>query len=63
MGKESAYPRMKIGARSRRAGCRRGVVPSKKKASPENQPSFGDEGTKGQSELGWLVGTGRVFEE
>ena len=58
MDQESAYPRMEIGARARRAGCRRGVVSSKKKASPENQPSLGDEGTKGQSESGWLVGTG-----
>ncbi len=59
MDQESAYPRMEIGARSRRVGCRRGVVPSKKKASPENQPSLGDEGTEGQSESGWLVGMGR----
>ena len=59
MDEESAYPRMEIGARARRAGCRRGVVPGKKKASPENQPSLGDEGTKGQCESGWLVGTGR----
>jgi hypothetical protein len=59
MDQENADPRMEIGARPRRAGCRRGVVPSKKKASPENQPSLGDEGTKSQSESGWLVGTGR----
>ena len=62
MGKESADPRMKIGARARRAGCRRGVVPSKEKASPENQPSLGDEGTKGQSESGWFVCMGRSPE-
>jgi hypothetical protein len=59
MGKKGAYPRVKSGARARRAGCRRGVVPGKKKASPENQPSLGDEGTKGQSESGWLVCTSR----
>jgi hypothetical protein len=59
MDQESAYPRMEIGAWSRRAGRRQGVVPSKKKASPENLPSLGDEGTKGQSESAWLVGMGR----
>ena len=58
MDEESAYPRMEIGARARRAGCRRGAVPSKKEASPEYQPSLGDEGTKGQSESGWFVGVG-----
>ena len=62
MGKKGAYPRVKSGARARRAGCRRGVVPGKKKASPENQPSLGDEGTKGQSESGWFVCMGRSPE-
>ncbi len=57
MDKESVDPRIKIRAQPRRAGCR-GGVPCKKEASPENQPSLGVKGTKGQSESRRLVGMG-----